>query len=191
MPRTLNYSYNELVQKAQYLFWVEGYKTVTPEHLAQHLNISVSTIRNKFTKEMLFMDSLENYINNLSDPVIDKIRYSTKGMEAFHDFFHMLIDALYDKTFPRSCYMANTVVELRNENEKVSKLYERYFGNMRDSYITVLKRAIKMKEIKHPERIIKYTDFLMGIIFGISILYKVKLREELKSYIDEQLSLIE
>lgn len=191
MPRTLNYSYDELVKKAQYLFWIEGYKTVTPENLAKHIEVSISTIRNKFTKEMLFMDSLENYINNLSDPVIDKIRYSAKGMEAFQDFFHMLIDALYDKTFPRSCYMANTVVELRNENEQVSKLYKRYFGNMRDSYVTVLKRAIKMKELKYPERIDEYTNFLMGIIFSISILYKVKSREKLKAHINEQLSLIE
>ncbi|NQU51821.1 MAG: TetR/AcrR family transcriptional regulator [Bacteroidetes bacterium] len=191
MPRTLNYSYDELVQKAQHLFWVEGYKTITPENLAEHLDVSVSTIRNKFTKEMLFMDSLEDYINNCSDPVLDKIRYSTKGLEAFRDFFNLLIDALYDKTFPRSCYMANTVVELRNENEQVCKLYERYFGNMRDSYQTVLKRAIKMNEIKYSERIDEYTDFLMGIVFGISILFKVKSREELKIHINEQISLIE
>jgi TetR/AcrR family transcriptional repressor of nem operon len=191
MPRTLNYSYDELVQKAQHLFWVEGYKTVTPENLAQHLGVSSSTIRNKFTKEMLFIDSLEDYINNCSDPVIDKIRYSTKGIEAFRDFFYMLIDALFDKTFPRSCYMANTVVELRNENERISDLYERYFGNMRDAYETVLKRAIQNKEIKHPDRLKMYTDFMMGVIFGISILYKIKSREEMKLYIDEQLSLIE
>jgi TetR/AcrR family transcriptional repressor of nem operon len=140
---------------------------------------------------MLFIDSLEDYINNLSDPVIDKIRYSTKGIEAFRDFFHMLIDALFDKTFPRSCYMANTVVELRNENERISGLYERYFGNMRDAYETVLKRAIQNKEIKHPDRLDMYTDFMMGVIFGISILYKIKSREEMKIYIDEQLSLIE
>lgn len=187
MPRTLNYTYEELVQKAQHLFWVEGYKTVTPENLANHLGVSTSTIRNKFTKEMLFIDSLEDYINNCSDPVIDKIRYSTKGIEAFRDFFHML----FDKTFPRSCYMANTVVELRNENEQISKLYERYFGNMREAYETVLKRAIKLDEIKYPERLQKYTDFMMGVIFGISILYKIKSREEMKLYIDEQLSLIE
>lgn len=191
MPRTLNYSYEELVQKAQHLFWVEGYKTVTPENLSEHLGVSVSTIRNKFTKEMLFIDSLQEYINNLSDPVIDKIRFSTKGMEAFRDFFYMLIDALFDKTFPRSCYMANTVVEIRNENKAISKLYERYFGNMRDAYETVLKRAITMGEIKYPQRIQEYTEFMMGVIFGISIMYKIKTREEMKVYIDEQLSLIE
>lgn len=191
MPRTLNYSYEDLVQKAQHLFWVEGYKTVTPENLAEHLDVSVSTIRNKFTKEMLFIDSLEEYINNLSDPVIDKIRYSTKGMEAFRDFFYMLIDALFDKTFPRSCYMANTVVELRNENQQISKLYERYFGNMRAAYKTVLERAVKMGEIQDIDKLEGYTDFMMGVIFGISILYKIKSREEMKIYIDEQLSLIE
>ena len=103
----------------------------------------------------------------------------------------MLIDALYNKTFPRSCYMANTVVEMRKENKHISQLYERYFGNMRQSYKTVLERAINLGEIKHPERLEEYTEFLMSVIFAISILYKINTPESMKQYIDEQLSLIQ
>lgn len=191
MARTLNNSYPELVQKAQQLFWVKGFKAVTPNDLAEHLDVSLSTIYNKYTKDMLFMDALDNYVVSLSDPIIAGIRNSTKGIETFRDFFYMLIDGLLEKSFPKSCLMVNTVVELRNEQEQVTDVYERYFGNMKNSYRIILQRAIEMDEIKYPERLEEYTKFLLGVIFSLSILYKIKTREELRLYIDEQLTLIE
>lgn len=140
---------------------------------------------------MLFMDALDNYVVSLSDPIIAGIRNSTKGIETFRDFFYMLIDGLLEKSFPKSCLMVNTVVELRNEQEQVTDVYERYFGNMKNSYRIILQRAIEMDEIKYPERLEEYTKFLLGVIFSLSILYKIKTREELRLYIDEQLTLIE
>lgn len=190
MARTLTQSYPELVQKAQHLFWVKGYKAVTAEDLASHLEVSLSTIYNKYTKDMLFMDALDSYVVSLSDPIMCRIREEQQGMVSFRNFFYMLIDALLDKTFPRSCLMVNTVVELRNEQDRVSDIYDRYFGNMRASYLEVLKHAVRLGEIKRPEKLDEYADFLVGIIFGISVLYKVRSREQLQAYIDDQLSMI-
>ena len=190
MAHTLKTTYPELVKKAQYLFWVKGYKSVSNEDLAKHLEVSVSTIYNKYTKEMLFIDALDSYVVSLSDPIMCNIRESKEGLQSLKGFFYMLIEALLDKTFPRSCIMVNTVVELRKENNEVSDIYDRYFSNMRASYLTVLKRAVEMDEIKKPEKIEQYADFIVGMIFGISIYYKIKSKEELFLYIDEQLALI-
>lgn len=190
MARTLTQSYPELVQKAQHLFWVKGYKAVTADDLATHLEVSLSTIYNKYTKDMLFMDALDSYVVSLSDPIMCRIREEQQGMVSFRNFFYMLIDALLDKTFPRSCLMVNTVVELRNEQDRVSDIYDRYFGNMRASYLQVLKYAVEKGEIKNPGKLEEYADFLVGIIFGISVLYKVRSRDELREYIDDQLSMI-
>ena len=190
MAHTLKTTYPELVKKAQYLFWVKGYKSVSNEDLAKHLEVSVSTIYNKYTKEMLFIDALDSYVVSLSDPIMCNIRESKEGLQSLKGFFYMLIEALLDKTFPRSCIMVNTVVELRKENNEVSDIYDRYFSNMRASYLTVLKRAVEMDEIKKPEKIEPYADFIVGMIFGISIYYKIKSKEELFLYIDEQLALI-
>lgn len=191
MPRKLNQSYPELVEKAQFLFWTKGYKGVSKDDLADHLNVSKSTIYNKYTKDMLFMDALNNYVVELSDPVLNQVRNSGKGLETFTDFFYMLIDGLLNKTFPKSCLMVNTVVELRNENSEVTEVYERYFGNMKASYRAALERAIENNELKYPERINEYTEFLLGIIFGLAILYKTNTRTQLRAFIDEQLSFIE
>lgn len=191
MPKILDKSYEELVQKAQQLFWNKGYKGVTVQKLADHLDVSASTIYNKYSKEMLFIDSLEYYNSTCSDPFLRQLRETTNGMESLRDFFYALIDALTSKTFPRSCLMVNTVVELRDENATVNKMYERYFDNLVNSYKIVVEKAISVGEIKYPERKDEYARFLLGMIFEMSILYKLYDKKTLRQFVDEQLSLLE
>lgn len=191
MPQTLSQSYDELVSKAQGLFWHEGYKGVSAKQLAEHLDVSVSTIYNKYTKEMLFIDSIEFYIKTWSDPFLSQLREKEEGLDSLKWFFYALIDALLTKTFPRSCLMVNTVVELRNENTEITGIYKRYFDALIESYDVVLEKAIANGEIKHPERKDEYAEFLLGIIFTLAILYKIHDRETLIKYVDERLSFIE
>lgn len=190
MPQTLNQSYEELVEKAQLLFWTQGYKGVNTKQLAEHLEVSPSTIYNKYPKEMLFMDSIGYYTSTYSDPFLTQLRATIGGLESLKEFFYSLIDALLDKTFPKSCLMVNTVVELRNSNSDVVKAYDKYFGTLVDSYKVVLDKAISLGQIQHPEKRDEYAEFLLGVIFSLSILYKIKPKEELRQFIDEQISLI-
>ncbi|WP_282134083.1 TetR/AcrR family transcriptional regulator [Seonamhaeicola maritimus] len=190
MPQALNQTYEELVFKAQSLFWKQGYKGVNAKELANHLDVSMSTIYNKYTKDMLFIDSIEYYMNTYSDPFLSQLRASKEGLISLKDFFYALIEALLDKTFPRSCLMVNTVVEMRNENQDVINLYQRYFDALVNSYKVVLDKAIELGQIKHPEKKDDYARFLLGVIFSLSILYKINDKESLQNFIDERLSFI-
>jgi TetR/AcrR family transcriptional repressor of nem operon len=189
MPRILENSYDELVEKAQEIFWLKGFKGVSVQNLSQYLNVSQSILYNKYSKDELFLDSLDYYTSNYSDPFLKQLRETTDGLDSLKDFFYKLIDALLDKTFPKSCLMVNTVVELRNENKDVTKRYDRYLNVLKDSYKVVLKKAYKLGQIKDQNKIDGYAEFLLGLIFTLSILYKLKPIEELHQYIDEELSL--
>ena len=191
MPQVLNQSYDQLVEKAQVLFWLKGYKGVNAKELAKHLDVSTSVIYNKFTKDMLFMDSLGYYTSNYSDPFLKQLRETTEGVDSLRDFFYALIDALLDKTFPKSCLMVNTVVEMRNANQEITDVYKRYFATLTDSYKVVLEKAIELGQIKYPEKKDEYAEFLLGVIFSMSILYKIHTKEQLLNFVDEQLCFIE
>jgi TetR/AcrR family transcriptional repressor of nem operon len=191
MPRVLNNSYDELVEKAQEIFWLKGFKGVSVQSLSQHLDVSQSIIYNKFSKDALFLDSLDYYTNNYSDPFLKQLRETTEGLDSLRDFFYKLIDSLLDKTFPKSCLMVNTIVEMRTENRDVVEKYDRYLAVLKDSYQVVLEKAYQLGQIKSKSKIDGYADFLLGVIFSLSILYKVKPIEELKEYIDEVLSFIQ
>jgi len=103
MPKNIDISFSDLIQKAQMLFWVNGFKAVTPEDLANELNVSVSTIYNKYGKDYLFVEALNNYVSSFSDPTLRAMRESDKGLETFREVFYQLIDALLDGGFPKSC----------------------------------------------------------------------------------------
>ena len=190
MPRQLNQTHSDLVLKAQALFWIQGYKGTTVQDLAEHLEVSKSLIYNKYTKESLFIDSINHYTSTLSDPFMSQLRESTDGKIALRTFFMGLVEALETKVFPRSCLMVNTLIELRNENPEVVKLYEKYFDNLVESYRIVVDKAIQSGEIKEAHRRDEYADFLLGMIFGITIIFKTSGAGACEKYIDEQLSLI-
>lgn len=190
MPNVLKESYEELVEKAQEIFWLKGFKGVSVKELSEYLSVSQTVLYSKYSKDGLFLDSLDYYTSNYSDPFLKRLRETTEGLGSLKDFFYQLINALEDKTFPRSCLMVNTVVELRNENDDVVKRYEDYLGALKGSYRVVLDKAVGLGQIKHPERLDSYAEFLLGVIFSLSILYKLRSKEELHQFIDEQLSFI-
>lgn len=190
MPKTISNSYEELVEKAQSLFWVKGYKGVSVNELADHLEVSTSVIYNKYPKDIMFLDSIDYYTNTYSDPFLKQLRETTEGIESLRDFFYSLVEALLNKTFPKSCLMVNTVVELRNENQEVINRYNSYFDTLTESYKVVLHKAYALGQIKDASKIDDYAEFLLGVIFGLSILYKIQDKNSLHQFIDGQLAFI-
>mgnify|MGYP001813245437 CR=1 FL=1 len=190
MARVLNASYNELIERAQEIFWLKGYKGLSVQELSKHLEVSQSVLYNKYSKDMLFTGSLDYYTSNYSDPFLSQLRASTEGLESLKLFFYELIEALKNKTFPKSCLMVNTIVELRDENQEVVDRYDSYLQVLKESYVVVLNKAYKLGQFKKKENIDDYAEFLLGIIFSLSILYKLDDTPELRQYIDEQLSFV-
>lgn len=191
MPKILNHSYSELIEKAQEIFWLKGYKGVSIKDLSEHLEVSQSVLYNKYSKDMLFTGSLDFYTTTYSDPFLRQLRETTEGLISLRKFFYELIDALLDKTFPKSCLMVNTIVELRNENAEVVDKYDDYLEALKNSYVVVLKKAYILGQFKKKESIDDYAEFLLGIIFSLSILYKLNTVEQLHQFIDEQISFIQ
>ena len=190
MARVLNRSFDELIEIAQEAFWLKGYKGLSVQDLSKYLDVSQSILYNKYSKDMLFNGSLDYYTNTYSDPFLSQLRESTKGLESLKLFFYELIEALKNRTFPKSCLMVNTIVELRNENQDVVERYNAYLEVLKDSYVVVLNKSYALGQFKKKESIDEYADFLLGIIFSLSILYKLNDIPELRNYIDEQISFI-
>jgi len=190
MPRVLNASYEELVVKAQEVFWINGFKGISVKKLSEELNVSTSVLYNKYSKDLLFLDSLDYYSANYSDPFLKQLRETSEGLTSLKEFFNSVVDALFNKTFPRSCLMVNTVVELRNENIEVTQRYDTYLAAMKRSYVVVLEKCYALGQFQKQEKTEEYAAFLLGVIFSLSVLYKLKSKEELYQFIEEQLSFV-
>ena len=87
MPKILKNSYEELVEKAQEIFWLKGFKGVSVKELSEHLSVSQTVLYYKYSKDDLFLDSLNYYTSNYSDPFLKRLRGTTEGLGSLRDFF--------------------------------------------------------------------------------------------------------
>ena len=66
------------------------------------------------------------------------------------------------------------------------KRYDRYLTVQHDCYKFFLEKAYALGQLEAPYKIGDYAEFLQGLIFSLSIQYKLKSREELREFIDEE-----
>lgn len=192
MSKSPNLSYNSLVTKSRNFFWLRGYQSVTRDELANHLGVSTSLIYTKYGKDTMFIDALDTYIDTYTNPILQEIKKSEKGLETFREFFYNMIDAFMEKTFPRGCMLVNSIVEMHchHDKRKLTEMYARYFDNMQETYVVILEKAYELGEIQFHSKIEQYARLLSGIILGMMVMYKYQSKEELRQYIDNQLALI-
>ena len=191
MPKVLQHSYDQLVERAQQVFWMSGFKGTSTQDLSKELDVSTSVIYNKYTKDMLFLDSIDYYTSTYSDPFLKSLRESTEGLKSLENFFYALIEALLDGTFPKSCLMVNTIVELRNEYSDVVVKYGEYIDALKASYKVVLEKAADLGQIQATDKQDDYAEYLLGMIFSMSVFYKIRSKEELQEYVRNELALIQ
>ena len=190
MPRQLNLSDSELIDRAMQVFWVSGYRATTPQTLANELNVSVSTVYNKYGKEELFRQSLESYTKGGPDHCIGFMRSSDKGLEAIREIQYLMIDSLTEGSQPHKCLVVNTVIEMRDTLPDIKEIYHDYFKGFREAYKVALERAHTLGEIKNRERIPEYVELIVGILFALNVLSKLHDNAHMRRYVDQQLALI-
>jgi len=192
MARLPNITFDDIVIKARPFFWLRGYNGVTTEELAKHLEISPSVLYKKYDKDMIFIGALESYIDAFTNPFLLGLKETQEGIETFREAFYGLANVFMDKTFPRSCMLTNSIVEMHgNSNkEKVAQLYKQFMDSMKESFTFVLEKAYQLGEIGDASKIEKYAIFLSSTVFELTVFYKCKSKEELRLYIDQQLALL-
>lgn len=192
MSNTADLSYENLVTKALPFFWKNGYHNVTSEEVANHLGVSLSFMYKKYDKDVLFIGSLNSYVETYTNPILLEIKKSEKGLETFRELFYNLLDAIIDKTFPRGCMLVNSLSEMHDTHHKkeVIELFSNFLNNMKTSYIVVLEKAYELGEIENESKIPEYAEFLTSTLFELTVLYLCKSKEELREYIDQQLLFI-
>lgn len=180
----------QLVKKAVPIFWKNGYRAVSYQDLADGMGISHSFLYNQWGKEQLLLDSIESYLSENIDPVFHFIEHSEKGIEAIRAVYHEVANSNFQEN-PCTCMLMNVALELKDEVKSLRPVYDHFLENMRKSYSAALHQSHRTGGIKYAEKIPKYVEMLVGLMFGLNILLHYKSSKELIVYIDSFFDLIE
>ena len=179
-----------LIRKAVPIFWENGYRAASYQDLAKGMGISTSFLYNQWGKEQLLLDSIDSYLSVNIDPVFLFIEQSEKGIEAIREVYHEVANSNFNDD-PCTCMLMNIALELKQELESLSPVYDQFLKNMRHAYSAALHNSHKAGKIKDKNKIPEYVELLVGLMFGLNMLLHYKSSEELIVYIDSFFDLIE
>lgn len=160
------------------------------DDLSNKTGFSKSYIYTNFGKKGLFEEVFFFYMHNYTDPFLQALNSDPRGIEAIQEKFSVLAESLINQSMPKACLFVNTVVEMRNKDKDFTNLHEMYCNRVADMYSQKLHYCHEIGEIRESNTIPLYTDLLINLLFSLAVLYKIKPKQELNSFIASQLKLL-
>jgi len=131
----------ELLEKAQHIFWEKGYTATSLEDLLNAMKIGSGSFYNTFKggKKELFSRAIQQRREAFAEfkAIVDA---STAPLEVIKDFYRSLAHA--DKqTHLQGCLIANTVTEMTFVDQSLEEEAVRVLKEVEQMYINVIEKA--------------------------------------------------
>lgn len=122
MARHKEFEINEVLDKAMFLFWTQGYEKTSMQQLVDTMGIHRRSIYDTFgDKHALFIQALQRYKSLQAERLQLLIEKQAPVKELMRRFLTTMVD---NKDFPKGCMMVNSGVELGILDPEVSTFVE-------------------------------------------------------------------
>lgn len=122
MARHKEFEINEVLDKAMYLFWSQGYEKTSMQELVDTMGIHRRSIYDTFgDKHALFIQALQRYQLLQSQRLQHLLEQQVPVTDIIRIFLETTVD---NQALPKGCLMVNSGVELGTLDPEVSALVE-------------------------------------------------------------------
>ena len=122
MPRSRDFDEQEVLEKAMYLFWKEGYKTTSIEVLCENIGISRSSLYVTYgNKKTLFLKALKHYQSKSSETLKVFFDQDLSVKTLIQNFFEMVIDEIPTDQDRKGCFIVNTTTEMAAKDKDITE----------------------------------------------------------------------
>ncbi|OJV29867.1 MAG: hypothetical protein BGO32_12025 [Bacteroidetes bacterium 37-13] len=191
MPRSKQYKYEAVLEKAMDLFWAKGYNGTSIQELVSHVKLSKTSMYEAFTdKHGLFMATLHNYRKRLNNNM-SLLREIPSARAAIELSFESIIAEVTDHRHRRGGYLTNTAIELAPHDKEVEEWVNESIKDIEKVYTELLQKGIKSKEFSADMNIESKVNFIMGVRHGILVYSKIRQdKTRLQSIVTEALKVL-
>lgn len=169
MARPREFDEAAVITKATQLFWEQGYRRTTPQHLLDATGLSKSSLYATFgSKQGLFELCLEQYVQN-QEALLRKVLSYGSLREALTRYYAGVIAMITSKEGPSICLVASSAIEI-DPNESILPLVT----NGRERFETVITERLVLAQ--KAGEVEKYRDpkvlarFIYGTNLGLIVL---------------------
>ncbi|NOY37383.1 MAG: TetR/AcrR family transcriptional regulator [Chlorobi bacterium] len=189
MPRKKAFTEDTVLEKAMHVFWDKGYKATSVRLLEKEMGINQFSIYAAFAnKKNLFIESLKKYREYVKTNRFQSLLKEDAKLKDLENFFRSYTLVVRNGTNRRGCLVVNTTGEIgAKDAEIVIELYN-YFNFIKEMFLKVLRNSVDAGEISGEADLNKYSNYLLGIMQGISVGTKVLTEKQIDDIISMTLT---
>ena len=186
MPRNKAYNKEEVLEKAMYTFWQNGYERTSVRQLEEDMGINQFSIYNSFgNKHDLFIEVLKIYRSYVARNFLVTLKYSKGKLVDIRKFLADYAQAVREGENAKGCLMMNTSLEVGQKDEMVFQELVIYFDYIRGMFSRTLEKSKRRGEVSKDFDVAKHAHFLLGALQGLSVYAKFQQPEEIEDFIDQ------
>jgi AcrR family transcriptional regulator len=184
MPRKKEYDPSEVLQKAMYLFWQNGYRSTSLRMLEKELGINQFSIYSSFeSKHNLFVEVLQQYRKHMREGIVQILINSEGDLDDIKHFFNAFVEAVQNGESPNGCLVANTAAEIGSSDNQIHEALKAYFSMMEEAFYELLKKSQSRGQLAKDIDLREKAKYLVTCTEGLSLSSKIMDESDLHSFI--------
>lgn len=171
MARPIEFSREDVLDKAMQTFWQHGYQGTSMADLVEATHLNPGSLYAAFeSKEGLFLTVLDHYAARSAQRLRQSLQGAKSPLLGIRHYFRQLADDVANSHDRNSCLLVNTVLELSRQNETVQERVNHHLKTIEDLFRQALKEAQTRGELSADKDIGELSVFLMNNIWGLRVL---------------------
>lgn len=171
MARPVEFSREEVLEKAMQAFWERGYQGTSMAELVAATQLNPGSIYAAFrSKEGLFLAVLDHYGARTAQRLRQALAATDSPLDGIRNYFRQLADDVAGAQGQRSCLLVNTVLELARQNPTVQQRVNQHLDHIEALFRQALEAAQVRGELAPGKDPGTVSVFLMTSIWGLRVL---------------------
>lgn len=176
--RPLSFDRERLLQSVMNKFWEDGYTAVSFNEIAKENGLTRASLYNSFeSKEALFLEALEYYLQEAPDMVFDRIEAGDSVGQGFFKLFDEACILRAADLKQRGCMIVNSLNELATSPSPIGDRILTMFNQRKNKVSELITQAVEQNELPADTNIAVQANLVMTFICGFSTFSKTGVTE--------------
>lgn len=181
MARAKQYNTTEVIEKAMYLFWKNGYENTSVRMLEQEMGINQFSIYSSFgNKEGVLIECLKAYKKKISI-ITNNLATANNGIIAIKEYFYNFLRFSKYKNISIGCLVTNTANEpAANQSSIITSTLNNFTSFIKTLFIDKIEEDTNRTK----EEIEEVATYLMISLMGLANASRTHSEKQLHTYIE-------
>lgn len=162
----------EILEKGMDLMWLKGYNGTSVKDIVDEAGIPKGSFYNYFeSKEAFVIEAIYKFVEwgkTQAEPILTDS--SLSPISRLKKLFDVKIEYLVnDMQLKKGCFASNMATELADVNEKLGRIVQDAFGEMKRMHVECIQEAIDLGEISKDSNAEDLADFIENVFRGAMI----------------------